>query len=104
MRLVLRQATRGSSVFMQRNHLLTRNKSLTNKMLVRSASVLPDNDALSETNQMLRETVAAFAENELAPNAGKVDKECKFPMEMVSKMGELGLMGLDIPTELGGAG
>jgi len=104
MRLVLRQATRGSSVFMQRNHLLTRNKSLTNKMLVRSASVLPDNDALSETNQMLRETVAAFAENELAPNAGKVDKECKFPMEMVAKMGELGLMGLDIPTELDGAG
>ena len=68
---------------------------------VRHASVLPDNNQLSEEQQMLRETCANFAENELAPIAGEVDKKCAFPMEVVGKMGELGLMGLTQSEQYG---
>jgi len=84
--------------------LLRRSSPSQTRLFLRSASNLPDNDALNDTHQMLRQTCADFAENELAPIAGKVDKECKFPMELVEKMGELGLMGITIPTELGGSG
>lgn len=59
---------------------------------------------LPETHQMLRDTCRQFAENELWPIAGKIDKSGEFPTEQVHKMGELGLMGIDIPEEWGGAG
>ena len=90
-------------------HLRTSKKLLPGKALTqqisRNASVLlPDNDQLKEEEQMLRSTCADFAANELAPNAWKVDKECAFPMETIKKMGDLGLMGLQIKPELGGSG
>lgn len=49
---------------------------------------------------MLQKTCRDFANNELAPNAGKCDQEHLYPHEQVLKMGELGLMGLTVPTEL----
>ena len=60
--------------------------------------------ALPETHQMLKDTCRQFAENELWPVAGPNDKSCTYPAEQVLKMGELGLMGIDIPEEYGGAG
>ncbi|KAJ1073901.1 hypothetical protein K5549_007139 [Capra hircus] len=59
---------------------------------------------LPETHQMLRQTCRDFAEKELFPIAAQVDKEHRFPEAQVKKMGELGLMAMDVPEELGGAG
>merc|ERR1712038_586163 len=59
---------------------------------------------LPETHQMLRDTCRQFAEAELWPIAGKIDKTCEYPEEQIKKMGELGLMGIDVPEEFGGAG
>lgn len=60
--------------------------------------------ALPETHEMLRKTCRDFAEAELQPIAGMLDKEKKFPKEQIQKMGELGLMGLSVPEEYGGTG
>ena len=54
---------------------------------------------LPETHQMLKDTCRQFAEAELWPIAGKIDKSGEFPEEVVQKMGDLGLMGIDIPEE-----
>jgi len=59
---------------------------------------------LPETHQMLKDTCKQFAEAELWPIAGKIDKSGEFPEATVLKMGELGLMGIDQDEELGGAG
>jgi butyryl-CoA dehydrogenase len=53
---------------------------------------------------MLKDTCRQFAESELWPIAGKIDKTCEFPAEQIKKMGELGLMGMEVPEEFGGAG
>lgn len=53
---------------------------------------------------MLRNTCREFAENELMPIAGQLDKEHRFPAEQVKKMGELGLMSLLAPESIGGTG
>ncbi|MBZ0167869.1 acyl-CoA dehydrogenase [Candidatus Methylomirabilis lanthanidiphila] len=59
---------------------------------------------LTEEQRLFREMVREFAANEVAPLAKRVDEEGIFPQETVKKMGELGLMGVAIPTEYGGAG
>ncbi|XP_023213480.1 short-chain specific acyl-CoA dehydrogenase, mitochondrial-like [Centruroides sculpturatus] len=59
---------------------------------------------LPETHQMLRKTCREFAEKELMPIAGKVDKEHMYPEEKVKKLGELGLMGITVPESDGGTG
>lgn len=48
--------------------------------------------------------VRDFAAKEIAPVAAELDHEARFPHEIVQKMGELGLMGIPIPEEYGGAG
>ncbi|KAL4711940.1 hypothetical protein ACJJTC_006109 [Scirpophaga incertulas] len=60
--------------------------------------------ALSETYQMLFKTCRDFAEAELKPNAAKYDKEHLYPGDAIRKMGDLGLMAIAVPEELGGAG
>lgn len=60
--------------------------------------------ALPETHQMLQKTCREFAEGELKPIAAKIDKEHLYPKEQVKKMGELGLMAVSCPEELGGTG
>lgn len=57
--------------------------------------------ALSETHKLLRETCRSFADNELKPIAGKIDKEHLYPQEQIQKMGDLGLMGIATPEENG---
>lgn len=59
---------------------------------------------LPETHEMLRKTCREFAEKELKPIAGTIDKEHRYPREQVKKLGEMGLMAVAVPTELGGAG
>ncbi|CAG9104485.1 unnamed protein product [Plutella xylostella] len=60
--------------------------------------------ALSDTYQMLHKTCRDFAEGELKPHAAKFDKEHLYPADAIKKMGELGLMAIATPEELGGAG
>ena len=58
----------------------------------------------SENHQMIREMVRDFAKNEVAPGAFERDEKCEFPLELCRKAGELGLMGILVPEELGGSG
>ena len=57
-----------------------------------------------ENHLMIRDMVRDFAQNEIAPVAGELDRTSEFPWENVRKMGELGLFGIPWPEELGGAG
>lgn len=57
--------------------------------------------ALSETHQMLQKTCRDFANAELVPNAAKCDREHLYPVQQIKKMGQLGLMAVALPAELG---
>ena len=59
---------------------------------------------LGETADMLRETVAAFAAAELAPRAAAIDRDNAFPPELWPRLGALGLLGVTVEEEYGGAG
>ena len=59
---------------------------------------------LPEEHEALRATVRDFAEREIAPVAGELDRTKTFPYEIVRKLGELGWMGIPFPEEWGGAG
>jgi butyryl-CoA dehydrogenase len=59
---------------------------------------------LTEEQTMIRDMARDFAEKELGPIASRIDQESVFPEEVVKQMGELGLMGIYIPEEYGGAG
>ncbi|KDO25452.1 short-chain specific acyl-CoA dehydrogenase [Saprolegnia parasitica CBS 223.65] len=69
----------------------------------RSMSALCFED-LSEDHTMLRDTCRLFADKELAPNAGLWDREHLYPGDAIKAMGEMGLMGIIVPGEYGGAG
>jgi alkylation response protein AidB-like acyl-CoA dehydrogenase len=59
---------------------------------------------LPETHRELRATVRAFCVERVKPHARAWDRDEKFPMEVVKELGRLGLLGIVVPTELGGAG
>jgi short/branched chain acyl-CoA dehydrogenase len=59
---------------------------------------------LSDEHEQLRQTVAAFARDVVAPVIGGFYERCEFPYEIVAKMGKLGLFGLPFPEEYGGMG
>jgi short/branched chain acyl-CoA dehydrogenase len=59
---------------------------------------------LTEEQQLVRETVREFARNRVAPVAAELDREQRFPYDLVAELAELGLMGMTIPEEYGGAG
>ena len=59
---------------------------------------------LTEEQQLLRDTVRDFAQNELLPQAIAIDRDSRFPVKTFRKMAELGLLGLPIPPEYEGAG
>ena len=65
---------------------------------------MDDSFYFSEQNLAVRDTVRAFARDHVAPVAAKLDAEGKFLWENVRRMGELGLLGVPWPEELGGAG
>ena len=59
---------------------------------------------LPDDHQLLRQTVRDFAEERIAPVAEELDREHRFPYEIVGALAELGLMGIPIPEEHGGGG
>ena len=59
---------------------------------------------LPDDHRLLQQTVRDFALQEVAPVAEELDREKRFPYEIVAKMGELGWMGIPFPEEVGGAG
>jgi short-chain 2-methylacyl-CoA dehydrogenase len=59
---------------------------------------------LSADHDLIRRTARDFAEQEVAPIAEELDREKRFPYEIVAKLGELGFMGIPFPEEVGGAG
>ncbi|MCF6138939.1 acyl-CoA dehydrogenase [Pseudalkalibacillus berkeleyi] len=58
----------------------------------------------TEEQEMMRKMVRDFAEAEIRPIVENMDETDEFPREVIDKMGELGLMGIPIPEEYGGAG
>jgi alkylation response protein AidB-like acyl-CoA dehydrogenase len=58
----------------------------------------------SDQHREVREMVREFARTEVAPVARELDRTCTFPWDNIKKMGELGLLGVPWPEELGGAG
>src|SRR5260370_9890037 len=59
---------------------------------------------LTEDQDLFRRTVREFAAREVVPIAAELDEKAECPRASISKMGELGLMGLLVPEEYGGAG
>ena len=57
-----------------------------------------------ESKQMLIDQVRAFARSVIAPKAKELDETGQFPTEIVKQLGEMGLMGMMVPEEYGGAG
>ena len=62
------------------------------------------NFELSEEQQLIRETVRDFAEREIKPVAQELDEKAEFSHDLTSKIGELGLFGMNIPEQYGGQG
>ncbi len=60
------------------------------------------NFGLGEEIDMLRDTVRAFAANEIAPRAAEIDSSNEFPMDLWRKFGDLGLLGITVEEEYGG--
>ena len=60
--------------------------------------------SLNEHQIMIRDMARSFAAERLAPFAAEWDRDARFPAEAVKAMGELGLMGMLVPPEWGGAG
>jgi short-chain 2-methylacyl-CoA dehydrogenase len=59
---------------------------------------------LSEEHELIRSTVREFAEQRIAPVAEELDREHRFPYDLVAELAELGLMGIPIPEDYGGGG
>ncbi len=59
---------------------------------------------LGETADMLRDTVFAFSQEEIAPRAAEIDRTDQFPMDLWEKMGGLGLLGITVEEDYGGSG
>ena len=59
---------------------------------------------LSEEQTLLQQTLREFAAREIAPGAAVRDETARFPIELIPKMAALGLLGINIPQNYGGAG
>ena len=59
---------------------------------------------LGDTADMLRDAVADFATNEIAPRAADIDRDNEFPADLWQKFGDMGLLGVTVAEEYGGAG
>ena len=62
------------------------------------------NFKLTPTQSLFKQMIREFAEKEVKPLAATIDEEERFPQESVDKMAALGLFGIPLPVEYGGAG
>jgi len=60
--------------------------------------------SLTEQQRMIKDVAADFAQKEVAPLAAELDRQERFPRELVGRMAELGFLGMNVPEEYGGAG
>jgi alkylation response protein AidB-like acyl-CoA dehydrogenase len=60
--------------------------------------------SLTSEQEMLRETIRKFAEKEIRPLIEEAEQTHTFPLEILSKMGDSGLLGVSFPAEYGGVG
>ena len=60
--------------------------------------------SLTENQKLFKKTIREFCERELKPITSKIDQEEYFPFDVYKKMGQMGLMGMTVPQEYGGAG
>ncbi|MEN9539092.1 MAG: hypothetical protein RLZZ126_1327, partial [Pseudomonadota bacterium] len=58
---------------------------------------------LGDDINALRDAVRDFAQAEIAPRAAQIDRDDQFPMDLWPKMGALGVLGITVPEEFGGA-
>ncbi|MBC8099356.1 MAG: acyl-CoA dehydrogenase family protein, partial [Armatimonadetes bacterium] len=58
---------------------------------------------MTEEHEALIQTVRNFAQKEIAPIAAEHDESGEFPLDTIRKMGKMGLMGIEVPEEYGGA-
>src|SRR5207237_8954851 len=72
----------------------------------RRARLAPErvNFDLSPEHELVRRTVREFAEEKVAPVAAELDREHRFPYDLVAELAGLGLMGMPVPEGYGGAG
>jgi len=69
------------------------------------ADTVPNHSfVLTDEQEQLRKEIRDFAAREIAPNVMRWDEASEFPLEVVQKLGEMGLMGVIFPVELGGSG
>ena len=73
-------------------------------MVTPTQTVLGPTLELTPEHELLRQTARDFAQREIAPVAAHFDETGEFPRETIRKMGELGLMGVEVPEAYGGAG
>src|SRR3954467_3003931 len=73
-------------------------------MRIGTASCLVMDFDLSDEHRLIQRTVRDFASGEVAPVAEELDREKRFPYEIVRKLAGLGLMGIPFPQEYGGGG
>src|SRR5438067_6732044 len=59
---------------------------------------------LTDEQKLVQKTAADFAKNEVLPKAAEIDREHRHPKELVARMAELGLLGIAVPEQWGGAG
>jgi len=59
---------------------------------------------LTDEQELIREAVREFADTEVAPIAAEVDRDHRFPAELIPKLADLNLMGMPYPEKMGGAG
>ncbi|MBN1989723.1 MAG: acyl-CoA dehydrogenase [Bacteroidales bacterium] len=60
--------------------------------------------SLTKQQQLFLQMIREFAEKEVKPLAAEIDEQERFPMETVEKMAKIGIMGIPVPTQYGGAG
>mmetsp|Transcript_6380 Transcript_6380/g.9718 ORF Transcript_6380/g.9718 Transcript_6380/m.9718 type:complete len:427 (-) Transcript_6380:274-1554(-) len=77
-----------------------KSKNLLNSISTRSYL---SHSQLPEEHKMIYDMCRSFADNELSPNAGEWDKKHEFPTDAVTKLAELGLMGINVSSEHGGS-
>src|SRR3972149_5633642 len=59
---------------------------------------------LSEDEEMFRRAVGDFAHTDVAPRVSEMERSAQYNKDLIPKFAELGLLGIDVPSELGGAG